>query len=307
MTTSIVSVQDGPRVTVASLVKQPTVIPARIIKDLQQEFIVDALLRKLPATQSGAYHYHESTPLFADDDAAIVAEFGEIPTVTGRIGQRKVAFTVKRALALMVSQEMVNRNDIDRVNTQVKQIRNTMVRTWETAFLNALFAHPDVNTMATALPWDNPAATIRQDLVDASTEIEDAAPADDTDNWFGFYPDTLVIGHATRNALLVSDDFASAYTDMQSKEAPAYTGTLPGRFFNVDQIMVSREMDRLQPDKAILLERRTIGGIGDERPLRSTPLYEDKPRETWRADTVRQSAIVLDQPKAACIITNILT
>ena len=47
-TQKVVSVQDGPRVTVASMVKNPTVIPARIISDLQQQFIVDALLRRLP-------------------------------------------------------------------------------------------------------------------------------------------------------------------------------------------------------------------------------------------------------------------
>ena len=306
-TTPIVSIQDGPRLTVQAMIKQPTVVPARIIKDLEQEFIVGSLLRKLGSTASGAYQYHESTPLFADDDAAVVSEFGEIPVVSGKVGERKVAFTVKRGLALKISEEMRTRNDIDAVNTQIKQIRNSMVRTWETAFLNALFAHPDVNTMAAATPWDDPASAIRQDLLDASTEIEDAAPATDTDNYFGFRPDTLVIGHATRNALLASDDFASAYTDVAVKEAPAYTGTLPGRFFNIDNIMVSREMDRLQAGSALVLQRQVIGGIGDERPLRSTPLYEHKPTETWRTDTTRVSAIVLDQPKAACIITDVLT
>src|SRR4051812_28516594 len=132
-TQRIVSVQDGPRLTVSQMVKSPTLIPKRIISNLQQEFIVDSLLRRLPATESGAYVYDESTPLFADGDAAIVEEFGEIPTISGRVGARKVALTVKRALAMLVSQEMVNRNNADRVNTQITQIRNTMVRTWETA------------------------------------------------------------------------------------------------------------------------------------------------------------------------------
>jgi hypothetical protein len=309
VTTTVVSAQDGPRITVASMVKQPTLIPRRIIRDLEQEFIVNDLLRKLPPTQSGQYAYEESEPLFADGDAAIVEEFGEIPTIGGRVGQRKVAFTVKRALAMKVSQEMINRNNIDRVNKQIRQIRNTMVRTWETAFLQALLAHPDLNSVAAGTPWDDPGATIREDLVEATGEIENSAPADDTDNYFGFSPNTLVVGHAVRDALMLSDDFNKAYVDNKADESVLYTGRLPGRFFNVDAIMVSREMDRLADggSTGILLERKTVGGIGDERPLRATPMYEDKPRETWRSDTVRQSAIVIDQPQAACLITNILT
>lgn len=307
--TGIASVTDGPRITVAAMVKQPTVIPKRILSDLQQEFIADAILRRLPPTASGAYVYEESTPLFASGDAPIVGEFGEIPVISGRMGSRRVAVTVKRALAVQVSQEMINRNDVDGVNTQIKQVRNTFVRTWETNFLNALLLHPDVHHITAGAPWDDPVSAIREDLVEGTSTIEnsvlDDAVADE--DFFGFSPNTLVIGRLTRDALMLSDDFNKAYVDNKADESVLYTGKLPGRFFNVDAFMVSREMDRLAPGKAILLERKTVGGIGDERPLRSTPLYEDKNRETWRTNTVRQSAVVIDQPKAACIIDDVLS
>ena len=307
MTTKVVSVQDGPRITVSQMVKQPTLIPKRIISDLEQQFIVDALLRRLPASQSGSYIYEESTPLFADGEAAIVEEFGEIPTISGRLGERRVAVTVKRALAMLVSQEMVNRNNVDRVNTQIKQIRNTMVRTWETAFLQALINHPDVLAQNAIAGWNNSGglANLRRDIAEAQFKIENAAPADDVDNYFGFSPDTLVIGKRTRTDLITSDDFNKVYKESGlNTQAPIYKGTLPGDFFGLT-IMVSRELDRLAPGKALLLERKTVGGIGDERPLRATPLREDPDRETWRSNIVRQSAIVLDQPKAACWINGV--
>lgn len=304
-TQKVVSVQDGPRVTVAAMVKNPTVIPARVISDLQQQFIVDALLRKLPSTDSGMVQYDESTPLFADGDAEVVEEFGEIPTIGGRLGARKVAFTVKRALAILVSQEMVNRNNVDRVNKQIKQVRNTMVRTWETQFLLALLNHPDVEEYPVAAPWDDPLAKMRMDLSEAALLIEDAAPADDLDNYYGFEADTVVIGKRTKADLIQSDDFNKVFRQSPlADKAPEYKGTLPGEFYGY-QFLVSREMDRLAPGKAILLEKKTVGGISDERPLRATPLYEDKPRETWRSDTVRQSAIVIDQPKAAVILSGL--
>lgn len=298
-TQKVVSVQDGPRITVAAMVKNPTIIPARVISDLQQQFIVDALLRKLPPTDSGMVQYDESTPLFADGLAEIVEEFGEIPTIGGRLGARKVVFTIKRALAILVSQEMVNRNNIDRVNKQIKQVRNTMVRTWETAFFQALLNHPDVLTYNVTVAWDTINGKPQFDISEASLLVENAAPVDDPDNYYGFEPNTLVIGKRTKTDLMQNDKFNAIFRQVGlAASAPEYTGTLPGEFYGL-KIMISREMDRLAPNKALLLEAKTVGGISDERPLRATPLYEDKPRETWRSDTVRQSAIAIDQPKAA--------
>jgi len=126
------------------------------------------------------------------------------------------------------------------------------------------------------------------------------------EDFFGFSPDTLVIGRNVRDALMLSDDFNKAYKDNTQNENVLYTGKLPGHFFNVDAILISREMDRLAPKKALLLQRKVVGGIGDERPLHATPMYEDPNRETWRSNTVRQSAVVIDQPKAACLINAVL-
>jgi hypothetical protein len=308
MAKRIASQSDGPRLTVATMTKNPTLIPRRILSTLENQFMADALLRTLPPTQSGTYLYDESTPLFAEGDAPIVGEFGEIPLISGRTGNRRVAVTVKRALGLQISVEMKNRNDIDKVNTQITQIRNTFIRTWETAFLNGLLLHPDIHRITAGAAWDDPASAIREDLVEGTNAIEnsslDGAVAED---FFGFSPNTLVIGRNVRDALMLSDDFNKAYVDNKADESVLYTGKLPGRFFNVDAIMVSREMDRLAPNDALLLERKTVGGIGDERRLQSTPMYEDKNRETWRSNTVRQSAVVIDQPKAACLIEDVLS
>ena len=302
-TTKVVSVQDGPRLTVSALIKSPTVIQQRLIQMMENQFIVDSLLRKLPPTDSGIYEYHESTPLFADGEAAIVEEFGEIPTITGRVGERKVAYSVKRALALLISTEMRNRNQIDRVNTQQVQIKNTMIRTWETSFFQTLLAHPDIPVLTAAEAWDTGSSKIRTDLSEAISLIEDATTGE-AQNYLGFTPNTLVIGRRTRTDLIQSDDFAKVYSDKLVDKAPAYTGALPGQFFGLS-ILVSREMDRLAPGKALLLERGTLGGIGDERALRVTPLVEDPNRETWRSNTIRQSAIVIDQPKAAAWIDGV--
>jgi hypothetical protein len=289
-------------------VKQPTLIPKRIISMLQQQFIVDALLRKLPPTQSGVYVYEESTPLFANGEAEIVEEFGEIPVISGNVGNRKVAFTVRRGLGLKVSQQMIDRNNVDRVNTQMQQIKNTFTRTWETVFFNALLNHPDVVTVPITNPWTDPAATIRNDIASGMEQIEDAAPDDLPDDFFGFEANTLVIGKSTKTDLITSDDFNVVYRNNPlAAESPEYKGTLPGDFYGL-KIMVSRELDRLAPNKALLLQSKIVGGIGDERALRSTPMYEEKKSaETWRSDTTRVSAVVIDQPGAAIWLDGVNT
>lgn len=299
-----ISAQDGPRLTVADLVKDPTAIPKRILQDINKFFIIGDLLRTLPGTSSGAYIYDESTPLYANGDAAIVEEFGEIPTISGEVGQRRVAVTVKRALALLVSQEMIDRNDMDRVNTQIKQIRNTMVRTWNNVFFLSLLNHPDVPSINATAAWNAATTYFAKDVMTAQSTIEDAAPANLTNQYFDFEPDTIVIGRNTRTDLIQSDSFNKVYKDALSGQAPQYTGTLPGSWYGMN-IMVSRQMDLLAPGKALVLQRKVVGGIGDERALSSTPLRRLDDNETYRTNTVRRSAVVLDQPKAACWINGV--
>jgi len=160
--------------------------------------------------------------------------------------------------------------------------------------------------MPVSVAWDQANSKIRHDIAEATSVIEDSGPEGQAENYFGFSPDTLVIGRRTRTDLITSDDFMKAYSDKLVDQSPAYTGTLPGNFVGLN-VMVSREMDRLAPGRALLLERNTVGGIGDERPLRVTPLYERRENESWRSDVVRQSAIVLDQPKAALWLTGVTT
>src|SRR6185312_3724617 len=98
MATNIISVQDGPRLTVSMLLKSPTLIPKRILDMMDQMFLVDSVLRGAQDAPGGSVLYFESTPLFSADDPAIMDEFGEIPTSNGSLGTPKVVRVVRRAL-----------------------------------------------------------------------------------------------------------------------------------------------------------------------------------------------------------------
>lgn len=303
MPVPFISKVDGQRMLVSTLVKQPAVVPARILQMLDQQFLVDALLRPGPPAPSGVVLYNESTPLFADDASSVVEEFGEIPVVSSSLGQPKTVRAVRRGMALKISQDMIDEENFDAVNTRMVQIRNTMRRDWEDAFLAALLANPGLLTVASTggVAWAT-STTIRKDVNNARKAIETASADAGNNQPFGFEANTLVLAMNQKFDFLNSDDVAKVYLGGNiADQNLQYTGKLPQQFIDLD-VVWSR---RLASGTAIVLERKTVGGISDKRALRATNLYEHQPTETWRSDVTRASAIFIDQPKAACLITGV--
>lgn len=300
------SSRDGQRNLVNTFIKQPAVVQRRILKMTAQEFLGDALLRTGPDAPGGVVLYEESTPLFAGGgDAPVVAEYGEIPAARGKFGKPMAVRTVKRALALEYSLEMRNRDNVGAVDTQLIQIKNTFIRTWENAFLSAILNNPRVNTMPASGLWNASTTKVRTDLAEASLIVEES----DSDTVDGsgedkldFEPDTLVVSKRTRTDFIESDDVNKLFLGSPAvRESLQYTGKMPKQFFGLD-VVVSR---RLPPNLAIVMQRKIIGGISNERPLAVSPTQYDGRREVFYQNVVRQSAIFIDQPKAACIITGI--
>jgi hypothetical protein len=303
MPTAVRGYSDGPRITVAELLKDPLTIPQLILDLTQNEFIVDSVLRNGGAATSGAVRYSESTPLYADDFPEIRPEFGEVPVVPTSIGIPRVVFTHERAMAIMVSDEMRRRQAVDPVARQLQQVKNTMVYSWNTAFYSAVVANSSIQTLAAANTWASASATIRADLAQAMFLVENAnivSPSGVT-QWLGFEADTLIINHATKNTLLQSSTFAAPYVGDIASENLLYTGTLPQKIMGLD-VMVSRQVPA---GNAIVMQRLRAGFFADELPFVAGPLYRDEPRKTWRSDTQRASAIGLDQPLAIVLLSGI--
>lgn len=310
MATNIQSTQDGPRLTVSMMVKSPTLIPKRILSMMDQEFLSDAVLRGASDAPSGSVLYFESTPLFAQDDPAILDEFGEIPTTNGSLGTPLVARVVRRALGLRVSKTMIDRNSTDMVNTQIVQIRNTMVLAWEDAFLSAVVANASVQVISTDKAWFDAASHIRDDVNAAKFLIKTAAADANGKQKFGYKADTLVISAESEQDFLGSDEVSKPYVGNIADENLLYTGKLPQKFLGLD-VLVSWRLSAYFPSGAIVLQRKLFGGISNERPLQATPLYPEGgggnggPTESFRTDTTRASAIFLDQPKAVVLIAGV--
>ncbi len=145
---------------------------------------------------------------------------------------------------------------------------------------------------------------IRGHISDAIWLIENAQymAAGQTDNYFGFEPDTMIINHTAKLALFKSVDFARPYIGDAATSSIQYTGLLPRKIMNLD-VLVSRQCPA---NSAYILQRNRLGFYSDEVPLTASPLYRDEPRKLWRSDVQRAAAMGLDQPQAVCRIDNIL-
>lgn len=298
----------GPRITVNSMIKDPLLIRARMLRMMNQQFIMEALLRQESPAEAGVLQYFESTPLFTDDDASVVGEGAEIPLTTGQDGIPKAAFTIKTGLGIEITIEMKNRNQMGRLNTRLTQVRNTIVRHWEKRLFNALNAAVpagNVITLAGANSWNGGTGTIsiRSNLIDAMTLVREAVvPNQGVDAFLGFEPDILVASTRTMTAMMKDTDFRKAYEGSPLADRnPFYTGQMEKNVMGLD-FLTSRFMN---DDYVFVLESKTVGGYSDERALQVSPTYPDQDRETWRSNTVRQTAIFVDQPFAIAKIDNV--
>ncbi|HNP58859.1 hypothetical protein [Gordonia sp. UBA7599] len=309
MGTSIVSVSDGNRFTVSDLVKQPLFVPTKLKELMENQFISEALLRNAGANPSGVIAYREGDPTFLDQDVQDVAEFGEIPVSSGQLGIPRTAYAVKKALGIRVSKEMIDENDIDAVNKQMTGLRNTFIRAND-RMAKTLLQSAAVPTLPVSTAWDAVGGKPRTDIVRAIEQVTTAAPAEATaDEYYGFQPDTLVVHPALLATLMDNEQILKVYNGNVANESIAYTGAIPGSLLGLSVIQ-----SRTFPvNKALILERGTVGFYSDTRPLQFTALYPEGngpnggPRETWRSDATHKRVMGLDQPKAAIWLTGLVT
>lgn len=282
-------VTDSRPVTVNTLLSDPTVIPLRVLDMANQLFVADALYRKAP--QNWVYEFFQSTPLFDTSTPDVVKEFGDIPVGQGQVGPLALAKVSKRALALTISKEMEDRNQIDLVNTRIQQITNTMVSTFDGAGMSAISAAITL-TQAASATWSNASANPQNDIIQAARQIVDTK--------FGFKPDTLVLPTTAVANLLGNKSVWSAWTGNVANLNPGVTGRLPAQFLGYD-VWATYSLT----STALVCQRKAFGFNGDERPLQASPMNWRPDNESYRSNVVRSTVYAVDQPNALASITGI--
>lgn len=294
-----VTSQDGPKITVNAFLKDPLHLPTVIVSMFNQYFFTDTVLRRAGIAEAGVVRFEESTPIFADSTVRVRAEMAEVPIAQGSLGSPNVTYSSDRSLAVVITDEDRRRSNIDKVNVRMEQVRNSIVRSIDDAFVTAIVTNPGINTFAAAAGWVGANVDIRNDILSAAKLIDTAT--DSQGSQFGFEADTLIVNKITKYDVLRSTQFQTPYVGNIASENLKYTGLLPQKLLNLD-VMVS---PRVPTGQAILLQRQVAGFIADEVPLNATALYRDEPRKLWRSDVQRVCAIGFDQPKAVTLLTGI--
>jgi hypothetical protein len=300
MTTPVTYSGEGLRITVNDMIHDPHLVSSRMLSMMENQFIMESILRNAGTNNSGVIRYNQETPLFADDDPEVVAEGAEIPLGVGREGIPKAAYTVKTALGIEITREARDRNRVDLVDKRMNQVRNTFLRHWERRLFALLKA--SVPTTAALNPWIS-SVTIRDDISTAIEAVTEATAGNVTDDYLGFTPNIMVLPQQIAYDMMRNNEWARLY-ELGEKlvDHPQYEHRLE-RSIQGMTVLISRF---LKPaDGAFIMERNTVGGWSDERPMSSSALYEDQNRETWRTNVVRRTALFIDEPKAAIRVTGV--
>lgn len=293
--------QQGLRVTVNSYIKQPKLVEARLLDIMRMQWIMAELLRDAGDNDSGVVQYNVDGPLFADSDPLMVAEGAEIPLLTGSDGTAKAAFTVKYGAGLQITREARTRNKLDQVDRRMKQIRNSFTRLYERLLFSTM-DNAGIQIMPASADWNISTTNIRADVLKAMAIVREAnqsgaTPGPLVDDYLGFEPDAIVMSTRVQEYFFGNDSVIDVYRTGGGLDVknPLYTGTLEKTFMGL-RVVVSRFL----PDDAVwIMERKTVGAWSDEYPFSIEPLYPDKPRQVWRTDATRRTAMFIDQPKAA--------
>lgn len=301
-----VTSQDGPKITLNAYLKDPLLVPTVVIDMLDQGFLADAILRRAGQADAGVVQFSESTPIYSDSTVRVRAEMAEVPIAMSSLGSPNSAYTSDRSLSVVITDEDRRRSNIDKLNVRMTQVKNSLIQSWDQAFVTAVTGNAGVQTFAVnggsgSANWAGANYDIRNDILSAAKLIDTAV--DSQGSTFGFEADVLVCNKTTKYDILRSTQFQTPYVGNIASENLKYTGVLPQKLLNYDVVVVPSSI--LANGTAILMQRNIAGFIADEVPLNATALYRDEPRKIWRSDVQRVSAIGLDQPKAVCLITGI--
>lgn len=297
----------GLRITVNDLVNSPKVLPERMLRMLDQQFLMDAILRNDGPNNSGVIEYTIDAPMFLDEEPEVIAEGAEIPLLTGSDGTPRAAYTIKTGYGLEITREMRTRDKMGVLNRRMVQGRNTMLRSWERRMFSA-FSSAAATVQPVGTAWATSTA-IRDDLSIAIETINEARSGanaqqsgDGGQDYMGFVADTLVVPMGAKYDLLRNDAFARLYELGENVDKhPMYRFQLERSIMGLT-VMESRF---LTDGTAWVMQRNEVGGYSDEYPLQADPLYEDQNRQVWRTNVTRRTAIYIDQPKALVKLTGI--
>jgi len=307
---------DGPKWTVNQLVKNPVWVPNTIAKMVEDSNIAEHLLRTGPTAVGGAVSFEETLALYAGSEGEIVAEYGEYPMTEIPSRTPVVRATTKRGVGFRISEEIRTRNDTGRVQDQMRMTRDTLVNGRDKVFFDAVMNHTGVHATAAAAVTGTPSdavngwysqtaanSKIKEDISRAIFRIaSQGVTGAQYSEKLGYKADTLIVHPQVASMLLFSPEVAEVFEhSLPAEKTISFSGLMPTKFLTLD-VFTSW---RCPSSVAIVCQRKAMGFISKEWPLRGTPLKFNEADDTYTSYFRYRDLVAVDNPKAVAKITNI--
>lgn len=297
---------DGSKITVSDLLKAPKRVPNLVRELIRDNDISPWLLREGPTADGGSVVFEENVALYAEDDPEVVAEFGEFPMTSSGMTVPATRATLKYGLGLKISKEMETRNDMGRVQDEIRKVREKIVRHRERRFFSTIMA-ADANLVPASNAsggWLSGSDTgIIKDLTTAMYAITNQAPEGAQENEkLGYSADTLIIHPSYEFSLIDNEEINRIFAGSPlASEQLRYTGKLPKKFLNLDVL----KSWSVPVSTAIVCQRKALGFISTEWPLSGSAMKYDEANQTFASYFSYRDVVVIDNPKAAAFIQGI--
>lgn len=295
---------DLDQITVDQAMKDPTVIPERLIQSLKYGWVEDFLFRRVAGNAGSVAFREAAAEVFSDEGIEEIAEFAEIPVISPDEKKKaKVAFAVKSGGAFRVSYEQRTENRWDAVNRAQTALQRRMFAHGVRA-VEKVLASADIPEIQLTKRWDQ-GGDIIKDLLDGMTVVSDAHEEGRPLDRFGYVPNAILYNSSLRLQVHLSEQMQKFYIGDMAHANPVFNG-YSGRTGKQLFGQLEEADSQLIPKNHIyIFEKGTPGFISDTIPLTATPLYSEGgqselggPTMSWRSDLVRKRAIGVDNPKA---------
>jgi hypothetical protein len=182
----------------------------------EQMFISPKLLTGQYFTTSGSIGYQQNETIYADKAPSAVNPGSEYPQTSISLGTAQLANTVKWGEDSPVTDEAINRFQIDSVREALIKLANSMVQQIDSVALSAISSAVTQSTAAIA-SWKGTGSTpaILRDVLLAVQSIKNLKQ--------GYNPDTVLVDLTTW-AYAISDPTLSLLIPREARDTPVYTG-----------------------------------------------------------------------------------
>lgn len=279
--------------------------PTRVQRDMRtltnKQFVGDRILKGRVEAAGGMVEYERGESIFANGTPEDIAPLAEFPLVGVDDGELVLESVGKFGFRTRISLESVKRRNNQPVVKARVKLANRIVQSFDGRVMTKInAAKPSMLTLAGS-SWSTGGTILRQ-LLTAQAMLRDQLE--------GYEADAVLLDN-TKWAILASDKDLQNAMSRETVDTPVYSGELV-RIAGLEILPAptGQATDPIVYDSTQLgsIVQETFGEQRDENGVEATTQYhsaaaEAEIAEGWTLAAARRAIAIIEEPKAAVVIT----